>query len=164
MNRVEESNHFSRLLDLGAKIRGIVASTPGVRSITEREFSGLEPILADHYADEFKVTSENGNVVAFIDIHHIGNTGLKVIFPTIIRLNEISGEQHQTDIFSIDNNGHVLVHTNIRGEGRTESKDTSLERLMPYETEILERAERFPLTPRMRLKDAFYLYKSSASK
>ncbi|MBI2034629.1 MAG: hypothetical protein HYT11_02755 [Candidatus Levybacteria bacterium] len=160
MSRVEEAQHFSNSLIRDAGIHASIASMPGVRVITDRETSELVPIPADHYIDQFKVTSDDGGVVALIDVHHIGRTGLKVIFPTIIRLNESSGGESQTDIFSIDNNGNVLAHTNMKGKERTETRDTSLERLVSYEDEILARVGMYPLTPRMRLEDAFYFHKN----
>jgi hypothetical protein len=82
------------------------------------------------------------------------------MFPTIVRLIETSKkegkEEKQIDIFSIDNNGIVLAHTNkswVDGE-EVEIRDTSLERLSPYKADILN-APNLLFWAQFRLTSAF---------
>ena len=132
------------------------------------EAKALNPNLAHHYICELEKQLEDGRKI-YIDIHHLRNVGITKIFPTIVRMLEISPEEKQVDfspeekqvdIYSIDNNGNCLVHTNksYPNGKEVETRDTSLERLMPYEEDILE-APSLCAWARLRLGMAFYKYK-----
>ena len=123
------------------------------------EAKALNPNLAYHYICELEKQLEDGCKIC-IDIHHLRNVGITKIFPTIVRMQEISPEEKQVDIYSIDNNGNCLVHTNksYPNGKKVETRDTSLERLIPYEEVILEALSLYTWV-RLRLRMAFYKYK-----
>jgi hypothetical protein len=165
MRSVVDSEHFLGRAALDARVNKTVAAIPGATLITDRETSGIPRLSADHYVDQFKVISGDEVEIAtetYIDIHHIGNTGGKKLFPTIIRIIETSNGQSQADIFSIDDHGNILVHTHMSGDrvNSADVRDTSRERLMLYREEILARIDRYPITLRMRLIDALWVDKA----
>ncbi|HEX6977171.1 MAG TPA: hypothetical protein VF185_02305 [Patescibacteria group bacterium] len=98
---------------------------------------GLRPKPVDLYISEFHLEKEDDTPV-YIEISHFGNVTITAIYPTIIRM--ITGGKHEElDIFSIDDNGEVLAHTNRRYANGKEivTKDNSLENLAPFEKKIM---------------------------
>ncbi len=98
---------------------------------------GLLPRPVDLYISQFNLEKENDTPV-FIEISHFGNVVITAIYPTIIRM--ITGSKHEElDLFTIDDNGEVLAHTNRRYDNGREvvTKDNSLENLAPFEDKIM---------------------------
>ena len=160
---MKESDHYRKMM----QVFGEVVKAPEKAGLVEGvdffdtnklEAEALKPNLAHHYICELTKQLEDGREI-YIDIHHLRNVGITKIFPTIIRMIETSPEEKQVDIYSIDNNGNCLAHTNKSYlDGReVEKRDTSLERLMPYKDDILG-APNLSMWARLRLEDAFWNY------
>ena len=161
---MKESSHYRELMqDFGeiANAPKRIGLQEGVDFVDASilEAITLKPNTAQHYICELEEELGDGTKV-FIDIHHLRNVGISKIFPTIIRMIEKSPSGKQVDIYSIDNQGNCLVHTNknYRSGTEVETRDTNLGRLVPYEDGILA-APKLSMWPRFRLLSAFEKYK-----
>lgn len=159
MSDSRESDHYREHARMLGEIAQAATGISGVIDVDAIEREQLKPDLAEHYICGIK-TRIDRDTSALIDIHHFRNVGISKMFPTIVRVvefSEIGGQnKEQADIFSIDNNGDVLAHTNMKWvDGKeVETRDTSLERLMPYEKDILN-APNLLSYANLRLSSAF---------
>lgn len=114
--------------------------------------------LATHCFDQFKVIvpeiATPTLLGAYFDIHYFTNIRMESMFPLLIGMVEDRTDYPQVDIYSIDDKGLVLAHTNMIGKPSVVTKDNSIDRLKPYAEAILERAQRYPMRMMMRIERA----------